>query len=405
MNTMTLPLPTSARGASEPSAPAQPARADKPARPRDSAPTRETQGADKQGDTRFNRALKQAHEDEPQAERADGQAPGTPATTVDVAATAPAGPAIDPTLSSLWMSTALPQAVSGVAQDTNGTQDPSSADGNTLGAATQPLSDLVEGGTASPLALPLGLAMTTVTLPRQAAPGNAATHALPQTKTQTPDALEAAGLTVGPINTASSTASGKATSQANLNTSAPVTEQRPAASSMTLQAQPAWATVMADTTQVPSANSSSTTLTLPATTPTQWREPLLNALGERVQWQLQRGQEQAVIRLEPPNLGRVEIHIRHEAGGLQVHLNATHRDVVQQLQGVSDQLRSELSLRHAGDVAVAVADQGRDADARQRGRGQGGEQEQGPGRALSEAESTSQPRSAFTLAGSTVDKA
>lgn len=391
MNTMSLPLPA-------------PARADKPETTRDSAPGHEAQGADKQGDTRFDQALRQARDDAPQAERAGDQPQGTPSPTVEAATTTPAALAIDPTMSSLWLAAALPQAMAAAEQDIDGIQAPSSADGKAHGTGVPPLSDLVEGGAANPLPLPLGLAMSTNALPRPSTPCHASTSVVPQAQPQ--DTLEAHGLAIGQIATppGSITSASNAT-QPGMNTPAAITEQRPAASSISLQAQPAWAAVMVDPLQAPSTNASGTTLNLPATAPTQWREPLLNALGERVQWQLQRGQEQAVIRLEPPNLGRVEIHIRHEAGGLQVHLNATHRDVVQQLQGVSDQLRSELSLRHAGDVAVAVADQGRDADARQRGRGQGGDQAQDPGRALSEGESTSQQRSAFTLAGSTLEKA
>lgn len=400
MSTMTLPLPTTARGTTDLSAPTPAARADKPSKARDRASTQDTQASDKPADSRFDRALQQAREDEPQAERAGESAQGTGNVTVDTAASTPAAPAID-TAQALWIGTALPQVAAEAALTGAAVQNATGGNADGAMADAQALAHLVEGGTASPLPLPLGLAMTTLTTPRTPATATALPATTPQA--QAANVLADAGPADRPAATPTTQSSASSSLPAT-NTAAPVVEQRPAVSSITLATQPAWAAVMADTTQA-SANTSNTTLTLPAVTPTQWREPLLNALGERVQWQLQRGQEQAVIRLEPPNLGRVEIHIRHEAGGLQVHLNATHRDVVQQLQGVSDQLRSELSLRHAGDVAVAVADQGRDADARQRGRGQGGEQAQDPGRALSEGESNSQPRSAFTLAGSTVDKA
>jgi flagellar hook-length control protein FliK len=401
MSTMTLLLPTTARGTADLSAPTPPARSDKPSKARDRASTQDTQASDKPADTRFDRALQQAREDEPQAERAGESAQGSGDVTVDAAASTPAAPAIDTAQAALWIGAALPQVAAEAALTGAATENATGGKADGATADAQALADLVEGGTASPLPLPLGLAMTTLTTPRTPATATALPATTPQA--QAANVLADAGPADRPAATPTTQSSASSSLPAT-NTAAPVVEQRPAVSSITLATQPAWAAVMADTTQA-SANTSNTTLSLPAATPTQWREPLLNALGERVQWQLQRGQEQAVIRLEPPNLGRVEIHIRHEAGGLQVHLNATHRDVVQQLQGVSDQLRSELSLRHAGDVAVAVADQGRDADARQRDRGQGGEQAQDPGRALNEGESTSQPRSAFTLAGNTVDKA
>ena len=123
-------------------------------------------------------------------------------------------------------------------------------------------------------------------------------------------------------------------------------------------------------------------------TPAQCRQPLAEALGDRLQLNLQRGNDQAVIRLEPPQLGRIDIAIRHEAGSLQVHLSATHGEVVRQLQAIGDSLRQDLGQRAYGDVSVVVSDaaMGRDADGRSRGRPQQPE-DAGPGRALAEAES------------------
>lgn len=118
--------------------------------------------------------------------------------------------------------------------------------------------------------------------------------------------------------------------------------------------------------------------------PSQWRAPLHEALGDRLQWQVQQGREQAVIRLDPPNLGRIDITIRQEGQLMQVHLSATHREVVQQLQGLSDQLRQDLSLRQSADVSVSVSDQSRQGDARQQARRDADPQSaRSPGRALS----------------------
>lgn len=148
-----------------------------------------------------------------------------------------------------------------------------------------------------------------------------------------------------------------------------------------------WAAVLAKVGDGAAA-ASNAPLSLPPHNPTQWREPLLNTLGERVQWQLQRGSEQAVIRLEPPNLGSIDIVVRQEAGQMQVHLSATHRDVAQQLQGISDGLRQALSLRQAADVNVQVSDQ---SAAHYQGQGQGRQDGQAPrarqpGRALASAD-------------------
>jgi type III secretion system needle length determinant len=127
---------------------------------------------------------------------------------------------------------------------------------------------------------------------------------------------------------------------------------------------------------------------LSPTTPAQWRQPLAEALGDRLQLNLQRGSDQAVIRLDPPQLGRIEIAIRHEAGSLQVHLSATHGEVVRQLNTIGDSLRQDLGQRQYGDVSVVVSDagaMGRDADGRSRGR-QPQQENTDPNRALAEAE-------------------
>jgi flagellar hook-length control protein FliK len=138
--------------------------------------------------------------------------------------------------------------------------------------------------------------------------------------------------------------------------------------------------------------------------PTAWRQTLQEALGERLHLQVGKNAEQAVIRLEPPMLGRVEIAIRHSAGSLEVHISATNGEVLRQLQSVSEGLRNDLAQRQFTDVAVNVAAAPRAANGAPmfaggegRGRQQDGrQQEQNPGEALAEANSGSTP---FSLNG------
>ena len=138
--------------------------------------------------------------------------------------------------------------------------------------------------------------------------------------------------------------------------------------------------------------------------PTAWRQTLQEALGDRLQLQVGKNAEQAVIRLEPPMLGRVEIAIRHSAGALEVHISATNGEVLRQLQSVSEGLRNDLAQRQFTDVAVNVAQAPRGASAAPmfaggegRGRQQDGrQQEQNPGEALAEANSAHSP---FSLNG------
>lgn len=142
--------------------------------------------------------------------------------------------------------------------------------------------------------------------------------------------------------------------------------------------------------------------------PTAWRQSLQEALGERLNLQLGKNAEQAVIRLDPPMLGRVEISIRHAAGSLEVNITATHSEVLRQLNSVSDNLRNDLAGRQYLDVSVNVsqapraqaaaqAGAGFGADAQGRGRQQGQDQdEHTPGAALAEA---NQSTTAFSLGG------
>jgi flagellar hook-length control protein FliK len=128
-----------------------------------------------------------------------------------------------------------------------------------------------------------------------------------------------------------------------------------------------------------------------AGTPEQWQQPLREALGERLQMNLQRNNDHAVIRLEPPNMGSIEISIRHSAGSLQVSLTANNSEVLRQLNTIGDSVRQDLSTRQFSDVAVTVsASRGQgQAQSQPDGSGRNGQQRdqddgRTPGRALSE---------------------
>jgi len=116
--------------------------------------------------------------------------------------------------------------------------------------------------------------------------------------------------------------------------------------------------------------------------PDLWQRPLAQALGERLQVQGAQGEEQALIRLDPPSLGRVEILLRQEGGTWQVQLSATHPEVSRQLQAISETLRHELSVRQQASVTVQVtSDHLGHADGRQQRQRQDGQQPREPGRA------------------------
>lgn len=153
------------------------------------------------------------------------------------------------------------------------------------------------------------------------------------------------------------------------------------------QQAPAFRSVMAGVREAAPAADGSVRLT---GSPEQWQQPLRAALGDRLQLQLQRNSEQAVIRLEPPNMGTVEISIRHSGGALQVNLSASNSEVLRQLNNIGDNVRQDLSQRQLGDVAVTVS------SSAGRGLADGGsgrqpereQQERTPGRALSDGADT-----------------
>lgn len=126
---------------------------------------------------------------------------------------------------------------------------------------------------------------------------------------------------------------------------------------------------------------------------------LAQALGERLHVQINRGVSHAVIRLDPPNLGTIEIVIRHEGGSVQVHMSASHGDVLRQLHGIGNALTQDLIQRNHGDVTVYISESSREADSRERQRHGSSHEEEGarPGRAWSEPEDSDRPV-AFTLA-------
>lgn len=140
--------------------------------------------------------------------------------------------------------------------------------------------------------------------------------------------------------------------------------------------------------------------------PTAWRQSLQEALGDRLQLQVGKNMEQAVIRLEPPQLGRIDIAIRHSNGTLEVNISASNGEVLRQLQAVGDNLRNDLAQRQYTDVAVSVTPTPKSSAAspfgdpqqqQQQGRGrQPGRDQEEPGRALAEA---SNATSAFSLGG------
>lgn len=96
----------------------------------------------------------------------------------------------------------------------------------------------------------------------------------------------------------------------------------------------------------------------PDAAPAKAAQPLLQALSQRIQLQHAQGMDVVTVRLDPPQLGTLEVRIQHDQAGVQVLLQASHAEVGRQLAGLAEGLRQELQARTNGEASVVVA-QGR----------------------------------------------
>lgn len=124
----------------------------------------------------------------------------------------------------------------------------------------------------------------------------------------------------------------------------------PAAASSTELREP----LMEQRLPLPAAVSSATQAAVPVQRSVQ---PLIQALAERIQVQQAQGLDVATVRLDPPQMGSLEIRISQDGAGVRVHLQASNIEVGRQLSQLVDSLRQELQAR-SSEVQVTVA-QGR----------------------------------------------
>jgi len=86
-----------------------------------------------------------------------------------------------------------------------------------------------------------------------------------------------------------------------------------------------------------------------------WGEQMVSALRDNVELQLNQRVQNATIRLDPPELGALEILVRHQDGQLNVQISASNGDVVRLLQNTSERLRQELVGQNFLQVNVQVS--------------------------------------------------
>lgn len=144
----------------------------------------------------------------------------------------------------------------------------------------------------------------------------------------------------------------------------------------TLTAALASVTPVAMSTQDSSHSVSSTTTATaaPVTTtlkmdpePSRWSEQLQSALGDRLQVQVKQQIQHATIRLDPPDMGKIDISMQVDNGRVQVQINASNAEVYRTLQQTSNDLRQSLTEQNFVQVNVQVSSQ---SGGQQQGRGQ-----------------------------------
>ncbi|CNG63170.1 flagellar hook-length control protein FliK [Yersinia similis] len=87
----------------------------------------------------------------------------------------------------------------------------------------------------------------------------------------------------------------------------------------------------------------------------EWPQQLRVALGERLQVQADSRVQHATIRLDPPDMGKIDISIHFEGGKLQVNINANQGEVYRALQQSSAELRQTLVGQNSAEVNVQVS--------------------------------------------------
>lgn len=95
-------------------------------------------------------------------------------------------------------------------------------------------------------------------------------------------------------------------------------------------------------------------VSLPSTDKAMLGEQLLKTLKDKVELQLNQQVQQARIKLDPPEMGRMELTVRLEGDRLHIQINASHAGIRDAIAAQADRLRYDLLSQHGGGVEVNV---------------------------------------------------
>lgn len=87
-----------------------------------------------------------------------------------------------------------------------------------------------------------------------------------------------------------------------------------------------------------------------------WSKELVAALGDRLKMQVNQQVKEATVRLDPPELGKVDFSVKMEGDRVTVQINSGNSQVRDLLMQQVERLRSELSGTASGGVDVHVGD-------------------------------------------------
>ncbi|WP_237665772.1 MULTISPECIES: flagellar hook-length control protein FliK [unclassified Vibrio] len=86
----------------------------------------------------------------------------------------------------------------------------------------------------------------------------------------------------------------------------------------------------------------------------KWGEQMLQVLHDRVTLQAQQHMQEAKIRLDPPELGKLELLVRVDGDKLNVQINANSTATREALTQISERLRAELQQQNFVHVEVNI---------------------------------------------------
>ncbi|MDX6020070.1 flagellar hook-length control protein FliK [Scandinavium sp. V105_16] len=89
----------------------------------------------------------------------------------------------------------------------------------------------------------------------------------------------------------------------------------------------------------------------------KWSQQLHSALNDRLQLQVRNQVQHATIRLDPPEMGKMDISLHIENGRMQVHISASNGETYRALQQISNELRQSLTEQNVMQVNVQVSSQ------------------------------------------------